>query len=82
VEYVQDRTPAHLRTTGQALIWAFHFGAGLTLGNISLGFLRDLVGMNGAMLVHAGLAFLILLIALLLFVRQGLGASPLNSLSD
>jgi PPP family 3-phenylpropionic acid transporter len=67
VEYVQDRTPSHLRTTGQALIWAFHFGAGLTLGNISLGYLRDAVGMNGAMLVHAGLALLILVLTLVFF---------------
>jgi PPP family 3-phenylpropionic acid transporter len=71
VEYVQDRTPAHLRTTGQALIWAFHFGAGLTLGNISLGYLRDQVGMMGAMKVHAAMALLILLANLLFFRRQG-----------
>jgi PPP family 3-phenylpropionic acid transporter len=31
VDYVQNVTPSHLRTTGQALIWAFHFGGGLTL---------------------------------------------------
>ncbi len=67
VEYVQDRTPAHLRTTGQALIWAFHFGAGLTLGNISLGYLRDASGMNTAMLVHAGLALAILALTLIFF---------------
>jgi MFS family permease len=70
VEYVQDRTPSHLRTTGQALIWAFHFGAGLTLGNISLGYLRDLVGMNGAMLVHAALAVLILLGTAIFFRKR------------
>jgi PPP family 3-phenylpropionic acid transporter len=75
VEYVQDRTPAHLRTTGQALIWAFHFGAGLTLGNISLGYLRDQVGMMGAMKVHALLALLILL-GTLLFFRKRNGLSP------
>ena len=70
VEYVQDRTPAHLRTTGQALIWAFHFGAGLTLGNISLGYLRDSVGMNGAMLVHATLALLILMVTAIFFRKK------------
>jgi len=70
VEYVQDRTPAHLRTTGQALIWAFHFGAGLTLGNISLGYLRDSVGMNTAMLAHAGLALIILTLTLIFFRKQ------------
>jgi len=70
VEYVQDRTPSHLRTTGQALIWAFHFGAGLTLGNISLGYLRDAVGMNAAMLVHAGLAMVILALTLIFFRKH------------
>ena len=67
VEYVHDRTPDHLRTTGQALIWAFHFGAGVTLGNISLGFLRDSVGMLKAMHIHAGLALAVLLVAALFF---------------
>ncbi len=56
VEYVQARTPDHLRTTGQALIWAFHYGAGVTLGNLSLGYLRDHVGMLKAMHFHAGIA--------------------------
>ena len=67
VEYVQARTPDHLRTTGQALIWAFHFGAGVTLGNISLGYLRDATGMLNAMHIHAVLAMLILLMTILFF---------------
>jgi PPP family 3-phenylpropionic acid transporter len=70
VEYVQDRTPSHLRTTGQALIWAFHFGAGLTLGNISIGFLRGRVGMMDAMKVHAALALLILLLTFVFFRKR------------
>lgn len=56
VEYVQAQTPGHLRTTGQALIWAFHFGAGLTLGNLWLGYLRDQVGMLKAMHIQAFIA--------------------------
>jgi len=71
VEYVQDRTPPHLRTTGQALIWAFHFGAGLTLGNISLGYLRGQVGMMDAMKVHAALALVILVLSYLFFRKEG-----------
>jgi hypothetical protein len=59
-----------LRTTGQALIWAFHFGAGLTLGNISLGFLRGQVGMMDAMKIHAGLALLILLLTCVFFRKR------------
>jgi PPP family 3-phenylpropionic acid transporter len=34
VEFVQRQTPAHLRTTAQALILSFHFGAGLALGSL------------------------------------------------
>ena len=67
VEYVQARTPDHLRTTGQALIWAFHYGAGVTLGNLLLGYLRDHVGMLKAMHVHAGIALLVLLGAVVFF---------------
>jgi hypothetical protein len=67
VEYVHDRTPDHLRTTGQALIWAFHYGAGVTLGNLSLGYLRGTTGMLKAMHIHAGLAMVILLLTILFF---------------
>ncbi|MBE0653206.1 MAG: MFS transporter [Bacteroidales bacterium] len=67
VEYVQLRTPDHLRTTGQALIYAFHFGAGVTFGNLLLGYLRDSIGMLNAMHLHAGLALLILIAGALFF---------------
>lgn len=70
VEYVQNRTPDHLRTTGQALIWAFHFGAGVSLGNISLGYFRDAVGMLNAMHIHAALCLIVLLFTLLFFRRE------------
>jgi PPP family 3-phenylpropionic acid transporter len=75
VEYVQARTPDHLRTTGQALIWAFHFGAGVTLGNISLGYLRDATGMLKAMHIHAALALLIILLTILFFKNNSVSSS-------
>jgi len=67
VEYIQARTPDHLRTTGQALIWAFHYGAGVTLGNVSLGYLRGVTGMLHAMHIHAILALLVLILTFLFF---------------
>ncbi|MFC2089545.1 MFS transporter [Bacteroidota bacterium] len=70
VEYVQQRTPDHLRTTGQSLIWAFHFGAGVTLGNLLLGYLRDYIGMMKAMHVHFGLAALVVVITAVFFRRR------------
>jgi predicted MFS family arabinose efflux permease len=67
VEYVQARTPDHLQSTGQALIWAFHYGAGVSVGNIFLGYLRDATGMLKAMHIHAVLALLVLVLTALLF---------------
>lgn len=70
VEYIQARTPDHLQNTGQALIWAFHYGAGVSVGNIILGYLRDEVGMQNAMHLHAILALLVFVLTALLF-RSG-----------
>jgi len=70
VEYVQSHTPDHLRTTGQALIWAFHFGAGVTLGNLVLGYLRDHTGMLRAMHLHAGFAAVMLIWAIVFFRKS------------
>lgn len=71
VEFIQARTPGHLRSTAQSLIWAFHFGAGIMLGNLSLGYLRGQIGMNGAMLVHAALAGIIFVVTLFFFSLAG-----------
>ena len=70
VEYVQERTPDHLQSTGQALIWAFHYGAGLGVGYILMGFLRDAVGMLRSMHVHALLALLAVILMAVLFGKN------------
>jgi PPP family 3-phenylpropionic acid transporter len=75
VEYVQARTPDHLRTTGQALIWAFHYGAGVTFGNLLLGYLRDTTGMLKAMHIHAVLALIVITGAGLFFRFLNAGKS-------
>ena len=69
VDYVQVRTPDHLQSTGQALIWAFHYGAGLGVGYILMGYLRDATGMLRAMHLHALLALAVLILTALLFRR-------------
>jgi predicted MFS family arabinose efflux permease len=56
-----------LQTTGQALIWAFHYGAGISVGNIILGYLRDATGMLKAMHIHAMLALVVVILTVLLF---------------
>jgi len=67
VEYVSIRTPDHLQITGQTLIWAFHYGAGVSIGNVVLGYLRDATGMLKAMHIHALLALMILILTVLFF---------------
>ena len=67
VEYIQARTPDHLQSTGQALIWAFHYGAGISVGNIFLGYLRDTTGMMKAMHIYAILALAVVILTALLF---------------
>lgn len=67
VEYIQSRTPDHLQSTGQALIWAFHYGAGISVGNIFLGYLRDATGMMKAMHIYAILALVVVILTALLF---------------
>jgi len=69
VEYIQARTPNHLQSTGQALIWAFHYGAGISIGNIILGYLRDATGMMKAMHIHAILALVVFVLTALLFQK-------------
>lgn len=67
VEYVQKQTPSHLRATGQSLIMTFHFGAGLTFGNLWIGYLKDIVGMQQVMLIQAAASSVIVLITGLFF---------------
>ena len=69
VEYVQVRTPDHLQNTGQALIWAFHYGAGMGVGYVLMGYLRDTIGMLRAMHIHALLGLLVVILTALLFIK-------------
>ena len=70
VDYVQRQTPSHLRATGQSLIMTFHFGAGLTIGNIWIGYLKDLVGMQQVMLFQSVMASAIVVLTGLFFKQN------------
>jgi MFS transporter, PPP family, 3-phenylpropionic acid transporter len=69
VEFVQRQTPSHLRTTAQGLILSFHFGAGLAVGNIWIGFLKDQIGMHQVMMVQSLLSVFVILISILFFKK-------------
>jgi len=67
IEIVHDQVPAHLRATGQGLIWAFYFGAGQTAGTIITGFLKDTVGMQATLKLAAISVGVILIVTALYF---------------
>ncbi len=69
VEYLHAIVPQEWRATGQALLWAFHLGAGLTLGNIVVGSLSDSIGMRAVMTLAAGLVLLVLFLLVLYFLQ-------------
>ncbi len=70
VQYVQSHTPPELSTTGQSMIWAFHFGAGLTFGYLIVGYLKDLAGMQSTMHIQALFGSVIFLATFLFFRRK------------
>jgi MFS transporter, PPP family, 3-phenylpropionic acid transporter len=81
VQYVQSHTPPELSTTGQSMIWAFHFGAGLTFGYLIVGYLKDLVGMQETMHIQAAFGTLILFATMLFFRKSFQQNKLLKSIS-
>lgn len=53
VHYLHKLIPVEWRATGQSLIWAFHLGAGVTLGNVVIGRLSDFYRMQHVMMLAA-----------------------------
>ncbi len=53
IEYIHDLVPPQWGSTTQSLLWAFHLGAGVTLGNVIIGRLSDLISMQTVMLIGA-----------------------------
>jgi PPP family 3-phenylpropionic acid transporter len=56
MDYLEQRTPAALRTTGQGLFSAVTFGVGHTVGNLLAGWLFEPLGMSRLYLASALLA--------------------------
>ncbi|MDZ7371985.1 MAG: MFS transporter [candidate division KSB1 bacterium] len=56
VDLMHDLTPEKYRSTAQSLLWAFHVGCGVTLGNLSIGLLSDYFHMQKIMLMAAALS--------------------------
>jgi len=69
VEMLHKLIPPAWRSTGQSLIWAFHLGAGVTLGNIAIGRLSDFFPMQRVMLFAAGFTFFVFVLFIIYFKR-------------
>ena len=49
VNYVQKLLPSGMHATAQSLFWGIYLGLGQTLGNLSIGYLKDRIGMANIM---------------------------------
>lgn len=67
VDYIQKNIGHEWRSTGQTIMWAFHFGAGYALGNFWIGAIKNAFSMNQIMLIQSGINLLVFLVTLLYF---------------
>ena len=67
VDYMHRLIPVSWRATGQALIWAFHLGAGVTIGNVLIGRLSDLIRMQHVMMLGAGFTLFVFALFIIYF---------------
>ncbi len=49
VDYIHKQLPDGRNATAQSLLWGLYFGLGHTVGNLTIGILKDYVGMVGVM---------------------------------
>jgi len=67
VEFMHLLLPKGRHATAQTFIWGLYFGVGSTIGNLVIGFLKDLKGMMGVMTIFGYFALGLFLITFLYF---------------
>ncbi|MBN1483016.1 MFS transporter [candidate division KSB1 bacterium] len=70
VEIMHNLVPEQYRATAQSLIWAFHIGGGLTIGNMSIGWLSDVLPMQQVMLLASAFTSVAFIYAMLYFWKN------------
>jgi MFS transporter, PPP family, 3-phenylpropionic acid transporter len=78
VEYIQKNTAPEWRSTGQTIMWAFHFGAGYALGNFWLGLIKHLFSMNEIMIIQSIINLFVFILAFLYFRINPLHKSSIS----
>ena len=66
-DYMQSLLPSGRHATSQSLIWAFYFGLGQTIGNLSVGLLKDGIGMIDIMWWYGIMVIIILILTTFYF---------------
>ena len=61
VEYIHNLLPAGRFAIAQSIIWGFYFGMGQTIGNLIIGYLKDITGMVNVMWIFGILTFSVLI---------------------
>jgi PPP family 3-phenylpropionic acid transporter len=61
VEYIHRLLPQGQYALTQSIIWGIYFGIGQTIGNLVIGYLKDLAGMANVMWIFGILTFIILI---------------------
>ena len=61
VDYIHRLLPKGKYALAQSIIWGVYIGFGQTVGNVVIGFMKDLVGMVTVMWVFGILAFVVLI---------------------
>jgi len=67
VDYIHQLLPAGRFAIAQSIIWGIYFGIGQTVGNIIIGYLKDLTGMVNVMWIFGILAFVVLIATVIYF---------------
>lgn len=67
VAFVHQFIAPEYRATGQSFVYAFYFGGGLALGNMTTGAISDQVGMQQTMLIQGTLIFLLVIVTVIIF---------------
>ena len=73
VDYMHKLLPPGRHATAQSLIWAFYQGLGQTFGNLSVGLLKDSVGMVGIMWRYGILVIIIFFLTAFYFYGRRKG---------
>ncbi len=82
VDRMHALVPEKWRSTAQSLLWAFHVGCGVTIGNMTIGLLSDHFHMQTVMLMAAAMTAAVLLAAFVYLQRTRTAPVVLDEITE